>query len=146
MNSWGDGIHFDESDFTIEDTEINGTQHAWSIKASIMSDVQGRGNILRGSSWSAVSLAWSTANFSQNHFFSEADFVTVGGFTSPPAVELDFRNNYWGTSDPLELAARIKDGYDNPAVHAYVLYEPFSNVPMGNEERSWGEIKALYKQ
>ena len=61
-------------------------------------------------------------------------------------MEIDFRNNYWGTSDSLELAARIKDGYDDPNTNAYVLYEPFSNVPMGTEERSWGEIKALYKQ
>ncbi len=146
LNSWGYGILMEGSNLTIENTIIDGTEHEWSIKAALMSEVQGRGNILRGSSWSAVSLAWSTANFSQNHIFSEADFVTVGGFTSPPAVEIDFRNNYWGTTDPLELAARIKDGNDDPSIYAHVLYEPYSNVPMSNEERSWGEIKALYKQ
>ena len=146
MNSWGDGIHLDEANFTIENTEIDGTEHEWSIKAGIMSEVQGRGNILRGASWSAVALTWSVASFSQNHIFSDADFVYVNGFTSPPAVEIDFRNNYWGTTDPLELAARIKDGNDDPSIYAHVLYEPFSNVPMSNEERSWGEIKALYKQ
>lgn len=140
------GITLPEANFTIEDTEIDGTQHAWCIKTDSMSEIQGRGNILRGASRSAVALTWSVANFSQNHIFSNADFVTVNGFDSPPAVEIDFRNNYWGTSDPLELAARIKDGYDDPNIYAHVLYEPYSSVPMGNEEKSWGEIKALYKQ
>jgi parallel beta-helix repeat protein len=132
--------------YIVEDNEIDGTQHARCIKLEAGAEVLGSGNILRNASMSAVSITNSYASFSGNHIFSNADFVTANGFSSPPLVELDFRNNYWGTSDPLELAERIKDGYDNPAVHAYVLYEPFSGVPMSNEERSWGEIKALYKQ
>ncbi len=146
MNSYRYGINFAEATFTIEDTEIDAAQQEWAIRLEISSEVVGRGNILRGAAWSAVASTNSLVSFSQSHIFSDAEFVHLYGFTSPPAVELDFRNNYWGTSDPEELAARIKDGYDNPAVHAYVLYEPFSGVPMGNEERSWGEIKALYKQ
>lgn len=146
MNSYRNGIRLAEANFTIEDTEIDAAQQEWALRLEISSEAVGRGNILRGAAWSAVASTNSLVSFSQSHIFSDAEFVHLYGFTSPPAVELDFRNNYWGTSDPAELAARIKDGYDNPAVHAYVLYEPFSGVPMSNEERSWGEIKALYKQ
>lgn len=146
MNSYRHGILLAEANFTIEDTEIDAAQQEWAIRLEISSEVVGRGNILRGAAWSAVASTNSLVSFSQSHIFSDAEFVHLYGFTSPPAVELDFRNNYWGTSDPLELAARIVDGNDNPSIYAHVLYEPYSNVPMSNEERSWGEIKALYKQ
>jgi len=104
----------------------------------------GSGNILRGASQQAIAMLNSQVTFTGNHIFSDGDFVRAYGYYSG-LVELDFRNNYWGTSDPEEIAARILDGHDDPAELGYVIFEPFSDVPVGNEDMSWGEIKALFK-
>lgn len=143
-NCYQSSMRLISGSYIIEDNEIDGTQHAWCIKLESWSEVIARGNILKNASWSAVHTTSSRASFSGNHIFSNADFVVANGFSTPPLIELDFRNNYWGTSDPLEIASRIKDGNDDPGVHAHVLYDPYSDIPMSNEEQSWGEIKALY--
>jgi len=132
--------------YRLENNVSDGSQHNWCIITQDAAEISGSGNVLKNASWSALRLVGSQVTFNGNHILPMGDYINANGYISPPALELDFRNNYWGTSDPAELAARIVDGYDDPSEYVYVRYEPYSSDPMSNEERSWGEIKALYKQ
>ena len=46
-----------------------------------------------------------------------------------PEVELDFTDNYWGTSEQDSIAAWIWDGVDNPSLGINVDYMPFRPEP-----------------
>jgi len=37
------------------------------------------------------------------------------------------------------------DGYDDPSIHAIVDFAPFSGQPLPSEQKSWGEVKNLYR-
>lgn len=146
LNAYGQSVILISGSYEINDNIIDGTHHSECIKLELNAIVVGSGNILKGASFRAVGVLNSQISLTNNHIITDADYVHAYGFLNPPLAELEFRDNYWGTSDSAELAARIHDGYDDPSEYVHVLYEPYSNVPMSNEERSWGEIKALYKQ
>ena len=93
---------------------------------------------------SAIRLNQSYASITDSHILSDAGYIDCVNFSTSPVVELDFRNNYWGTSDAEEISARIQDGYDDPSEYVHVLFEPFSDDPMGNENMSWGAVKSLF--
>ena len=57
----------------------------------------------------------------------------------------DFTANYWGTTDPAQVAAWIWDGNDDPSLFATVLYQPMANGPVGAETTSWGDLKAMWR-
>ena len=42
-----------------------------------------------------------------------------------PPVEVDLTNNFWGTTDPAQIAEWILDGNDDPLHEGVVIYEPF---------------------
>lgn len=145
-NSYTRSMLLSSGNCRIENNVSDGSQHNWCIITQDAAEISGSGNVLKNASWSALRLVGSQVAFNGNHILPIGEYINANGYTSPPALELDFRNNYWGTSDPAELSARIVDGYDDPNEYVNVRYEPFSSNPMSNEERSWGEIKALYKQ
>jgi hypothetical protein len=64
--------------------------------------------------------------------------------TSPPPI-LDFTNNYWGTDDPEEIAALIRDRNDDPAVCAYVNFVPFRSHSVPVQQQTWTEVKGLFR-
>lgn len=105
----------------IYDNILDGTRHSWCIHLELSTTMIGSGNILRGASQQAIAMLNSQVTFTGNHIFSDGDFVRAYGYYSG-LVELDFRNNYWGTSDPEEIAARILDGHDDPAELGYVIF------------------------
>jgi hypothetical protein len=62
--------------------------------------------------------------------------------------ELDATMNWWGTTDPEEIAAGIWDCHDDPNIDCCVLFDPFCHAPgCGNPVKpsSWGAIKAMYR-
>jgi hypothetical protein len=62
--------------------------------------------------------------------------------------ELDATMNWWGTTDPAEIAAGIWDCYDDPNIDCCVLFEPFCHAPGCSnpvESTTWGAIKAMYR-
>jgi len=69
----------------------------------------------------------------------------VAGFVDPEVQILDLSNNYWGTTDTGLIDDWIWDGNDDPEVHAFVDYEPFAGQPIPTEQRTWGEVKNLYR-
>jgi len=60
-----------------------------------------------------------------------------------PAVTIDCEDNWWGTDVEAEIADKIRDSADNPAVFATIDYDPWLHeVPV--EEMTWGRVKALF--
>jgi hypothetical protein len=62
---------------------------------------------------------------------------------------LDATMNWWGTTDPDEIAAGIWDAEDDPEIGCYVTFDPWCVTPGCNpvavEPASWGAIKAMYR-
>lgn len=59
-------------------------------------------------------------------------------------LELDFSENYWGTTDPEEVAAWIFDGNDDPAYHYVIDFLPMADV-VAVESRTFSEVKSLFR-
>ncbi len=67
---------------------------------------------------------------------------------------LDFADNWWGTTDESEIAARILDVADDPDL-CRILYSPWCDdpscagsataVPDETQGISWGRLKAIYR-
>jgi hypothetical protein len=57
--------------------------------------------------------------------------------------------NWWGTTDPVAIAASIWDRSDNPEICVMVDFDPWCLVPgcepTSVEESSWGALKALFR-
>jgi len=61
----------------------------------------------------------------------------------------DFRNRWWGTTDPAEIAAGIEDCNDDPGFAACILFDPWAEAPCdptATEVTSWGALKALFRE
>ncbi len=86
-------------------------------------------------------------SFSQNHILKapEGWSIWVSPGYSGPEAELDFTNNYWGTTDLAEISAGILDGFDNDDIDMYVLFEPIADGPVSTETMKWGGVKALFR-
>lgn len=90
----------------------------------------------------SVSLHWNDIydNYARN--FAGIDLMSD--------CTLDATMNWWGTTDPEEIAAGILDRNEDPAIGVLVEFDPWCEEP-GCEEpnpvqpTSWGNIKALYR-
>ncbi len=70
--------------------------------------------------------------------------VNCSYYLSGSAV-IDLKNNYWGTTDVEEIAARIWDGNDDPALKVVVEFEPIATDEVPTEKTSHGSFKALFR-
>ncbi|MDD5718968.1 MAG: hypothetical protein PHQ53_04700 [Candidatus Krumholzibacteria bacterium] len=63
-----------------------------------------------------------------------------------PPVYFHLENNYWGTTDADEIATYIIDGHDLPNVNMFVIFEPFLSGPVRTEQKTWSEVKGLFRE
>ncbi len=63
-----------------------------------------------------------------------------------PDDAMDLTGNYWGTTSADSIAAWIWDSHDDPSILTTVRYEPFSPTPLPNENRSMGDVKAMFRR
>jgi hypothetical protein len=109
------------------------------------SHVTGTGNEFTGAASTVILSSRGYMEMHGNHFLNGGGMsVILDTFLSPPDATLDLSGNYWGTADGNQIAAWIHDGHDDPAIHGFVKYEPYSGVPVPTEQKSWGEVKTLY--
>ncbi len=102
------------------------------------------GNVIR---WNAVGVEHPGFGFHYNDVYENHEYNLVAG-GGPGAETLDATMNWWGTTDPEEIAEGILDRNDT-GTGWIVLFEPFCAAPGCDpstaESRSWGAIKALYR-
>ena len=85
-----------------------------------------------------------------NRFQSNTVNIEVGVLAyCSPWEDIDAEANWWGTTDPLEIDAKIIDCYDDPSLESCVDFDPWcldeacTQTAVG--ELSWSAIKALYR-
>jgi hypothetical protein len=61
------------------------------------------------------------------------------------AVTYDLTNNYWGTTDEIQVQDWIIDSGDDASIYATVLYSPFAGQSVPTESTTWGDLKALFR-
>ena len=63
--------------------------------------------------------------------------------------EVDATMNWWGTTDPAEIAEHIWDAADDPTLPACVIYDPWCTSPgcgaTATERTTWGAVKAMFR-
>ncbi len=145
----GDGIAIrSESDVTLQGNTMDALYVGlYVVDGSI---ARGSNNVFRGGNASIAIQTTSTAFLSGNHILKTGEWaVHCDGFNLHE-VDIDLRNNYWGTDSADSISAWIFDGND-PQEPFYVenmsnvLYEPFSPVPVETEESSLGSLKSRFR-
>jgi hypothetical protein len=71
--------------------------------------------------------------------------IRLQGYSDAPLEQISALGNWWGTDDPLAIAARIYDRNDDSAIHGEVDFTDYLSAP-GVEQTSWGSIKALFRE
>lgn len=87
--------------------------------------------------------------FRDNDFYDNVayDFACL----APGApFSIDATLNWWGTTDPIEIADHIYDSEDDPGIAYTVAFDPWCDAPgcyggVPVHQSSWGSIKALYR-
>ncbi len=107
-------------------------------------------NVLHGSSDSAPTIVVGHDGWvhgSGNHILKSeaAQYAVYLQFMSTGDNDCDLRNNFWGTDDADELSEWIWDAEDDPGLHARVLFDPFSSVPLSTEKKSMGLLKSMFR-
>ncbi len=95
-------------------------------------------------------LLW-TSDFSRPvirdcNLFDNAGYnIYFNGYTWGGITTIDAQYNWWGTSSVLEIEASIYDNGDNAGCNAVVDYDHYyTQTPV--EHRTWGSIKALFRE
>ena len=121
--------------------------------AAITGTINGYGNVLNGPIRDGTDCAtvygqMGTYNLHVNHIYRGAASYAVKlyDYVQPQLIELDFRNNWWDTTDPGILASWIYDEHDDPTLNVHTMYEPFQSGPVPNVNMSFGEIKAMFRR
>jgi hypothetical protein len=136
--SWG-------STAVITDNYCEQTQA--NLEVNSYSHAQCEGNQFLGGSFATLIIGSQSTLFAHNNHIlnNGGPSVLVQDYFNPPDVYFHMSNNYWGTSDAAQIAEWIQDGHDDSSVHAFVLYEPFHDGPVGTEQQTWGGVKNLYR-
>lgn len=91
-----------------------------------------------------------------NNFFSNTDAYEILVTDTPAPDTLDCTGNWWGSDDPLTIAARIYDCNDDPELLWCVDFSGWCDVPdcsgqvtdvpeATQQQMSWGRLKSLYQ-
>ncbi len=92
-----------------------------------------------------------------NNFFADNTTYEVLVSSTPSADTIDFTGNWWGTDDPDEIALKIRDCNDDPALLWCIDFSDWCTDPSCDGQVtsvedppeaapiSWGRIKSLYR-
>ncbi len=125
--------------------ELSGGQ--WNVRVSGSSEISGSGNIFWGGLYTTILDDGCQMHLRGNHILNAGGMSALlgDGWDYFPAWHLDLSENYWGTTERTQIVAWIWDWYDDAQICGFVMYDPFILGPIGTEQQSWGQVKALYK-
>ncbi|HOX24851.1 MAG TPA: right-handed parallel beta-helix repeat-containing protein [Candidatus Krumholzibacteria bacterium] len=139
--------------FTLQDNVFDGEGNGWAGFFATNGTVTTVTDcIFLGGSYTSIEVAYSPLDFHGNHIINGGGMSVRalwgrGGLQQP--YDLDLTGNYWGTTDPAQIAAWIDDYRDHhpmdDAHYVIVRYEPFAGGPMPVESYTWSEVKALFR-
>jgi hypothetical protein len=127
------------------DTEISGGIYSAYVTSGGELNVQD--SILTGGSDSVIRLRNPrSATVHNTHIFPTGPVaIRTSQHESLGLVEHDFTGNYWGTTDPDEVASWILDQTDDPSNYSIVNYLPIAGGPVPTEQSTFGSFKALFR-
>lgn len=84
-----------------------------------------------------------------NHFIrdvaGDGHYIETTSYYPGSPVHMDFKNNYWGTTDTDEISQWIIDGHDNDQVSIFIDFDPVADAPVAVESRSWSAVKKKFE-
>jgi len=88
----------------------------------------------------------STVHINANDLISPQGYLAyLTGDLFGAIKHYDFTNNYWGTTDSTEIAARIYDNHDDTLERGIADFTPFAGEPVPAEATSFGGLKAKFQ-
>jgi hypothetical protein len=109
-----------------------------------------RHNIIRGNDVGVYVAGYSDPEITLNDIYDNTS-CNLECSTEIYGTPLDATMNWWGTTDPDEISASIRDCYDDPLIECCVLFEPWCYGPgcpqtvVKDGGVSWGTIKAMFR-
>jgi hypothetical protein len=141
------GISVYNTSVDLQSNEIFGIYDALSL--SSMALVTGANNIFSGGNnvWGTIRISGngSQVSLQGNHIFKTDDFAVKIVSFMDEFVEQDLTNNYWGTTDPDEIAEWIWDGNDDSTIHSVVNFSPIADGQVSSEAVEWDSLKAMFR-
>jgi nitrous oxidase accessory protein NosD len=163
------GIQFDNCPGFIENCTIENVMYSGIVLLESGTVVTVADNTLQNNGWHVDISNYATVDLHQNELLNsqlygiwigspstvhvnENDLISSQGYlayltgdTAPEIRHYDFTNNYWGTTDPTQIAARIYDNHDSALETGIAEFEPFAGAPVPTEATSFGGLKALFR-
>ncbi len=107
-------------------------------------------NIIRGNEVGVGINEWHLGHVNSNDIYDNTDYaISVWDNSSYGPWEFDATGNWWGTTEPTEIAAAIYDCHDDPGIETCIAYDPWCGAPgcepVPVEATSWGAIKAMFR-
>jgi len=119
------------------------------INSGVESHIYGTNNVIAGAEYSSIASYWrSTWDFHGNHILNDGtpdSYSVYCDHYQEPTWEIDLSDNYWGTDSVDQIAEWIYDYEDDPSTQVRVVYEPFEGQPIPTEQKTWGELKNMYR-
>ena len=141
-------VGFDDC-VAIDNTVENNGWYGFSVSF----DAHLTGNVIRGNGTGVDFWGGSHNGFMNgNDICDNVDFAvhSYSGEHIPDPPDFDATMNWWGTTDPDEIAAGIWDCHDSVWAGVCFVVEPWCTTPGCDatpaETSSWGAIKAMYRR
>ncbi len=135
------------------DVDIAGSQYGLGILIIPLStsSVEVTGNIFQSNMACVYQSGPGDVSFHGNHILPQGDGYAVRTYLFdneqlhyPEPAHIDLTENYWGTTDVAEIAARILDYHTNPNYEVIVDFEPMADGPVPTQVRTWSDVKAMW--
>ena len=122
-----------------------GTGPILAMQISDGSEVTARRNVLHGSDQATIFIALAgSVHFEQNHILHGNGPTLDVRYYGYSGYDLDFRNNWWGTTDSTQIAEWIVDATDDPFRGETVEWWPILSHPVSAEKTSLGALKRRF--
>lgn len=140
-----DGVSISgDSDVVCDSVFIDGPEIGVTVTGS--STFIGSNMIIENTTESGIRIFLQGIATLHNSHILPASGLAVNCFAYPGTYNvLDLTENYWGTTDPAEIALMINDLKDDPEVHCTVNFVPFADGPVPTEATSWGSVKSMFR-